>query len=190
MEESSARPLGRAFLSRCLPTCLPNLNAHLVFWLVIVLGTTLDLWSKKAVFQWLQHRPDHSFSVIDGFLTLVMAENSGAAFGIASGQRWALAAVSITALVIVFGIFFFSRTRQKSVHLALALFAAGILGNLWDRLFNDGLVRDFIDVVYWPGKHWPAFNVADTMLCVAVAALLLSNLFTHWSYRRRPPQRK
>lgn len=177
-------------MSRCSSTTLPSLNAHLVFWLVIVLGTTLDLWSKKAVFKWLPSRPDHSFSVIDGFLTLIMAENSGAAFGIASGRRWALSAVSIAALIIVFGVFFFSRTRQKSVHLALGLFAAGILGNLWDRLFNDGLVRDFVDVVYWPARHWPAFNVADSMLCAAVVLLLLSNLFTHWSYRRRARRRK
>jgi lipoprotein signal peptidase len=51
-------------------------------------------------------------------------------------------------------------------------------------------VRDFVDVVYWPGRHWPAFNVADSMLCAAVVLLLLSNLFTHWSYRRRARRRK
>jgi signal peptidase II len=39
-------------------------------------------------------------------------------------------------------------------------------------------VRDFIDVVYWPGKHWPAFNVADSMLCAAVALIIISGFFT------------
>ena len=54
------------------------------------------------------------------------------------------------------------------VQVALGLFAAGVSGNLWDRIFNGGQVRDFIDVVYWPGRHWHTFNVADAMLCIAV----------------------
>jgi len=56
---------------------------------------------------------------------------------------------------------------------ALAFFAAGVLGNLWDRLFYDGMVRDFIDL-YYDRWHWPAFNVADALLCTAVALYLVS----------------
>jgi signal peptidase II len=62
--------------------------------------------------------------------------------------------------------------------LSLALFVGGILGNLHDRLFNNGLVRDFIDA-YYRDWHWPAFNVADSALCIAVALILLSNFLTH-----------
>jgi signal peptidase II len=59
------------------------------------------------------------------------------------------------------------------VHVALGLFAAGVCGNLYDRIFNDGLVRDFIDV-YYRQHHWPAFNVADSMLCIAVGLGIIS----------------
>jgi len=80
--------------------------------------------------------------------------------------------------------------KQRVAQVALGLFAAGVCGNLWDRAFNDGLVRDFIDVVYWPGRHWPSFNVADSMLCVAVGLLVVTTLFTDLSCRKHdPPQR-
>ncbi len=119
-----------------------------------------------------------------------MALNDGAAFGLFSGKPYLLVAVSIVALIAVFAIFLFSGTERRFVHIALALFAAGVCGNLYDRIFNNGLVRDFIDVVYWPGRHWPAFNIADSMLCVGVGLLLISTFFTGKSSRKRAQQHK
>ena len=155
---------------------LPPLEAHLLFWPIAIIGVLLDLWTKKIVFNWLRHRG--SVKIIDGFLQFVLAENDGAAFGIASGRYHLLLVVSATALMVILALFLFSRTNQKIVNASLALFAAGICGNLWDRIFNNGCVRDFIDVVYWPGKHWPAFNVADSLLCIGVALLIISTFFT------------
>ena len=153
---------------------LPDLAAQLVFWPLVVIGIALDLWSKRAVFDWLQQQQGNSISIIDGFLQLVIAENAGAAFGIAAGQRYLLVTVSVIALIVIFAVFLFSGTKQKLVQIALGLFAAGVCGNLYDRIFNNGLVRDFIDVVYWPGRHWPAFNIADSMLCVGVGLMIIS----------------
>lgn len=161
---------------------LPNLKAHLIFWPLVVGGVALDLWSKAFVFDWLQQQGRDSFPVINGFLRLVMAVNDGAAFGLFRGNTHWLAAVSVVALIMVFGLFLFGGFKQKLMHVALALFTAGVLGNLYDRIFNGGLVRDFIDVVYWPGRHWPAFNVADSMLCIAVALLITSMLLTEKSH--------
>jgi len=188
-EESGARPSsGRAFLSdtkkplRCTPLwrgiAVPGLKTQLIFWPLTVLGLALDLWSKRAVFDWLRQQQSNSISIIDGFLRLVEERNPGAAFGIASGQRYLLISVSVIALIVIFGIFLFSGTERKLVHIALGLFAAGVCGNLYDRIFNDGSVRDFIDIVYWPGKHWPAFNIADSLLCVGVGLMIISCLLT------------
>ena len=81
-EESRARPgSGRAFLNRH-PLVLPGLEAHLLFWPLVVAGLLLDLWSKSTIFDWLPKQPGNSFSIIDGFLRLVMALNDGAAFGL------------------------------------------------------------------------------------------------------------
>ncbi len=155
--------------------CSPSSGIrHLLFWPVFAAGVVLDLWTKNAVFNWLGDLRRDSVTIINGFLRLQLAENPGAAFGIATGQRSLLVVVSVAALVVVIAVFLFAGTNRKIIQIALALFAAGVSGNLYDRLFNNGLVRDFIDVVYWPGRHWPAFNVADSMLCIAVGLLILS----------------
>jgi signal peptidase II len=186
-EDNSARPnLGRAFLER-LSLALPDSKAQLTFWSLLVVGLVLDLWTKKAVFDWLDHH--RSFSIINGFLQLVRVLNNGAAFGILAGKPYLLTAISVVALVAIFTVFLFSRSQQRLVHIALGLFAAGVCGNLYDRIFNDGLVRDFIDV-YYGRYHWPAFNVADSLLCIGVGLLLISTLFTGKSSRRRAQQHK
>ena len=189
-EGNIARPdSGRAFL-KCRRFVLPGLKAQFVFWPLMAAGIMLDLWSKKAVFDWLQQHPHNTVSIIEGFLQLVTTENAGAAFGIAAGQTVMLVMFSVVALVLIFAIFFFSGTEQKLAHIALGLFAAGICGNLYDRIFNNGLVRDFIDVVYWPGRHWPAFNVADSMLCVGMGLIIFSGFFTERSSRKRVRRHK
>ncbi len=189
-EETNSRPSSSCSFLKHRPFVLPGLAAQLIFWPLVAAGLTLDLWSKKAVFTWLVQKPGNSVTVMDGFLRLVLAENQGAAFGIAAGQYRLLVAVSVIALVVIFVVFLFSASQHKLVHIALAFFAAGVCGNLWDRIFNDGRVRDFIDVVYWPGRHWPAFNVADTMLCIAVGLLLVSSFFTGQSCQKRAQQHK
>ena len=54
---------------------------------------------------------------------------------------------------------------------ALALIMGGALGNLVDRLWL-GMVIDFIDV-HAGGWHWPAFNVADSAVCVGAVLYVL-----------------
>jgi len=168
---------------------LPSLKAHLLFWPLMAAGCTLDLWTKAAVFDWLKQKPDNSVSIIDGFLRLVMALNDGAAFGLFSGKPYVLAAFSAIALIVIIAIFLFGGTQHTPVHIALALFAAGVCGNLYDRVFNEGFVRDFIDV-YCRRYHWPAFNIADALLCIGVGILVLSTFLTGKQYRKHGRQHK
>ena len=168
---------------------LSDAKAHLIFWPIVMVGVAFDLWTKRTVFNWLSTRPHNELAVIGGFCKLVMRVNSGAAFSIATGRTPLLIIVSIVALIVVVAIFLFGNIQRKITQIALALFTAGIIGNLYDRLFNDGFVRDFIDVVYWPGKHWPAFNVADSMLCVAVGLLIVGNITSAYSQKPAHPQK-
>ena len=153
----------------------PGFWEHLLYWSIVVGGVFLDLWSKHAVFAWLSGREEGWYSVIDGFLRLVIAENDGAAFGLASGQRWFLLTVSFGALIAVPMIFVFGRIQHRVMQISLGLITAGVVGNLYDRLFNEGRVRDFIDV-YRGRWHWPAFNVADSLLCIGVGLIIIGIL--------------
>ena len=70
-------------------------------------------------------------------------------------------------------------SHRKLLSLSLTLIAAGALGNMIDRTVY-GYVVDFLDF-YWQGWHWPAFNVADTAICIGafLACLVI------W---RKPPE--
>ena len=57
--------------------------------------------------------------------------------------------------------------------ISFALIAAGALGNVIDRI-RYGAVIDFLDF-YFGGYHWPAFNVADSSICVGVVILFIIN---------------
>ena len=129
---------------------LPDAVGHLIFWPILLSGLLADLWTKQAVFAWLESKLGQSAEIVDGFLSFRMALNTGAAFGIFSGRLPFLVGVSAVALLVILGVFFFGAARQRMIQVSLGLFAAGVSGNLWDRLFNGGQVRDFIDVVYWP----------------------------------------
>jgi len=171
--ESDARlTKGRAFFKRQL-SLLPDARAHLIFWPLMVGGVVLDIWSKKAVFAWMKEEPDFRYVIIDGFLQFVMALNDGAAWGMFSGRRFMLILVSAIALIAGIVIFLSSGKELRIFHAGLAIFTAGVCGNLYDRIFNDGMVRDFIDV-YYRGHHWPAFNVGDSMLCIGVGLMIIS----------------
>ena len=176
----------RALLKQ-IPLLLPDTRAHLIFWPLMIGGLALDLWTKKAVFDWLGSY--ERYSVVDGFLQLVPALNNGAAFGWFAGRAHFLAAVSIGAVITILGVFLFSGSRQRLVHIALGLFAAGVCGNLYDRMFNNGSVRDFIDV-YYRNFHWHTFNIADSLLVLGVGALIISTFVTEKPGRKHDPQQK
>lgn len=163
--------------SRTAASPLGRLQATLLFWPIAVLGATLDLWSKHAVFQWLDINMNEYYIVIEGFLRIIPRENSGAAFSMFQGWTYFLVTISVVAMLTVIGIFFFVKIHSRLMLFALGCMTGGIIGNLYDRAFNEGRVRDFIDVLIpiidYP---WPTFNVADSLLCIGVGLLIISNL--------------
>lgn len=172
-ENNPARPeKGRVFLSGKIK--IPSLNGHLIFWSVLVAGLAADLFSKQWVFQFLKEKPENQQWIFKPVLQFITALNDGAAFSIASGQRYMLVAVSSFAFVAVIIAFMIGLFKKKWMLIVMAMLAAGIAGNLYDRIFNDGAVRDFISVTYFPGVNpWPTFNIADSLLCIGVGILII-----------------
>ena len=126
----------------------------------------------------------HSFAlyesreIIPGFFNLTYLVNNGAAFSILAGQpalwRQAFFITATAIALILIGVAQRSCGRQSMVYsLALALIAGGAIGNLIDRI-RLGYVIDFLDV-YAGSYHWPAFNVADSAICIGVALFLIKN---------------
>jgi signal peptidase II len=165
-------------ISELLNRKVTVLSAHLLFWPVFIIGLAADLWTKSYVFDWLGSRAPRRYSLIDGFFQFVLVENRGAAWGIAADKTIPLILISLLAIVIVFAVFLLTRKPSAVVVFSLGLLAAGICGNLYDRVFNDGGVRDFLDF-YYRDIHFPAFNIADSMLTVAVFLLIIVTIFAH-----------
>ena len=114
---------------------------------------------------------------VTGFMSLVLAYNTGAAFSFLAGapgwQRWFF--MGIAALASVFLVWMLRRGNSRLLCAGLALILGGALGNLWDRI-AVGMVVDFL-LFHYGAWSWPAFNVADSAISVG-AALLIIDSFT------------
>ncbi len=113
---------------------------------------------------------------ITSFFDLVHYHNEGAAFGFlndAGGwQKWFFTAISVTAAIVITYLIK-KHSTQKLFCLGLALVLGGALGNLYDRI-TLGYVVDFLNF-HWNSHVFPAFNVADSAICVGVGFLLLDS---------------
>lgn len=159
---------------------LPAKGAIFAFVIIIAAGALADLWSKQAAFTYLDNAGLYQKPVIEGFFNLVKAENTGAAWSSFQGQKIFLIVISLIAFDLIVLVFFTGQIKHRITFIAVSLFAAGIIGNLYDRIFNDGKVRDFLDFyITMNGRslHWPAFNIADSLLCIAVGFMVISNIF-------------
>lgn len=118
-----------------------------------------------------------SFPVIEGLFNITYLRNKGAAFGILASSAYRLPfflMISTIAVVVILVAVSKLRDDQKLNVVSLSLIFSGALGNMIDRV-RLGEVIDFLDV-YWKGHHWPAFNIADSAICVGVFILAIEML--------------
>lgn len=168
-----------------------------------VLDQLTKFWT-IATFQPPWHTPGASIVVVEDFFYLVRVHNQGVAFGFGNGTAWApivflIVPIIALTLIRVFwkkGVF----SHPLSV-IAVALLLCGIFGNLTDRLIQGFLLEDFKHASFWTrlsegyvvdfvlvkipfydkivpssGGWWPAFNIADSCICIAAVLLFLGGL--------------
>ena len=112
--------------------------------------------------------------VVPDFFHLVNVTNTGAAFGSFRGNNTFFIIISIIALVVVAVLLVRRRPFDAWRDVSLALLLAGILGNLTDRLLY-GHVIDFLlfNLHIRFADPWPAFNVADSCISIAVVLFII-----------------
>ena len=116
--------------------------------------------------------------VIPDFFNLVYVTNKGAAFSMFASiespvRHYFFVSLNLIAAAGLTVAAFMMRGRHLLYVISFACIAAGALGNLIDRI-RSGAVIDFLDF-YFGSYHWPAFNVADSSICVGVALLFIVN---------------
>lgn len=161
-------------------------RGKLGFWFTAAPLLALDLWSKSAVFAFLESiKPPGStmasvqHDVWDAEslkLSLVGWYNKGTIWGLFQDFTAALIVMRFAAVLVI--LYFVRKlpASARGTQFVLGLIMAGAVGNLWDNLTEPRGVRDFIlfkgDLLQPIGGMFPAFNVADS--CICVGAFLLA----------------
>ena len=128
---------------------------------------------------------DEMVSVIPGFFNLVQVHNTGAAFGMLTDNNLFFIALSCAALIVL-GILGWKKVFVDGPsRWAAALLVAGICGNLTDRILH-GHVIDFLDFILPVYGRWPAFNVADSSICIAAGLFIVASFLDTKGKKAQP----
>ncbi len=156
---------------------MPSSNrlSNLLPWLWFVLAFLIilfDQWTKNLVVASLELNQREA---ITSFFNLTHRYNYGIAFSIFDnidgGQRWPLSALAfVVSIALIVWIFRIGKKTTFEV-CGLALILGGAIGNLYDRVVL-GYVVDFIEV-YYQTYYWPAFNIADSAICIGAGLILI-----------------
>ena len=133
---------------------------------VLLLDQATKLWVVSSLHE--------SRTIIPAILEFTRVRNTGAAFGMFSGQMWLLLLVALAAFLAILFFFYDLCDGFPERYFALLLVLSGILGNSIDRLWRGNVV-DFIHVHYKNVWHYAVFNVADIAICVGVGIFVLSS---------------
>ncbi|ACJ30410.1 Peptidase A8, signal peptidase II [Shewanella piezotolerans WP3] len=143
------------------------------YW-IVVLVFIADQLSKQWVLS--------SFELYESVKLLPMfnftyVRNYGAAFSFLSDaggwQRWLFTFVAVGFSILLSVWLRQQSTKMWRLNLAYTLVIGGALGNLIDRL-QHGFVVDFLDF-YWKTSHFPAFNIADSAICIGAGLIILDS---------------
>jgi signal peptidase II len=151
----------------------------------------LDQWTKQMVLRFIS--PDEPRVLVTDFFSLVNVTNPGAVAGFRVSEFLRLVnvtntgaefdnkfftVISFVALLIVLVLLLRPRAPDGWRDLSLALLLAGILGNLTDRLLYGHVIDFLLFDLHIPYAHpWPAFNVADSCISVAVVLFIIHSFW-------------
>ena len=136
----------------------------------------LDQWTKLMVLRSIS--PDEPRAVVPDFFNLVNVTNDGAAFGSFRGNNTFFIVISAIAFLVVLALLVQRRPPDVWRDASLALLLAGILGNLTDRLLYGHVIDFLLFDLHIPYAHpWPAFNVADSCISIAVISFVLHSFW-------------
>ena len=116
--------------------------------------------------------------VVPDFFAVVNVTNDGAAFGSFKNNNAFFIVLSCLAFVFVFALLVRgSRSHDRLRDVSLSLLLAGIMGNLTDRLLHGHVIDFALFDLHVPLAHpWPAFNVADSCIFIAVFCFIVHSL--------------
>ena len=149
------------------------MNTRLRFlWLLSLPLYALDHITKLLAIHYIA--PDEPRIIIPEFFALVFVTNTGAAFGSFKNNNLFFIVLSCGALLFIFSMLLRKRPRDNWRDVSLALLLAGVMGNLTDRFLYGHVIDFLLFDLHVPFAHpFPAFNVADSCICIAVFCFIV-----------------
>ena len=147
-------------------------SRYILFAMISTIGIIIDQLTKIYIDRSMQLFD--SIPIAENFFHITYVRNKGAAFSFLSNASWRIPffiTVSVIAALVILIAFRKLRDDQRLAQISLAMIFSGAIGNLIDRV-RMGEVIDFLDA-HWYRHHWPAFNVADSLICVGVFLLAI-----------------
>jgi len=145
--------------------------AGLISLAVVAADQLTKIWVRKSL-----PTADIRIEIISNHLDFIHRKNPGIAFSLFASAKYApviFAALSVVAVVFILWMIYKNKNLPGKVLIALAAIAGGAVGNLIDRIIPPHKVIDFID--FYVGQwHWPAFNIADSSICIGAFLLIIS----------------
>ncbi len=147
-------------------------------WLALIIFVA-DIAIKLVVMNTMGYGWNNRIEILP-FFNLLYVHNYGAAFSFLSDQagwqRWLFTGIAfvVTAMLT----YWMSKlpAKEKWNNIAYAMIIGGAIGNVFDRVVH-GFVVDYLDF-YWGTYHWPAFNLADTTICIGAAMIILDGFIS------------
>lgn len=145
--------------------------------IVAVIVATLDQISKAVVFGYMTEQA--SVIQVTSFFNLVVAWNTGVSFSMFNDLgNLGVYVLSGFALVVAFFLLcWLKNEKSRYMQIALGMVIGGAVGNVIDRV-RLGAVFDFLDV-HINTHHWPAFNLADSFICIGAVMIICDGLLNN-----------
>jgi signal peptidase II len=165
-----------------------------LFWILVLVFVSADLWTKQVAISHVHDSFDGRLSggsspvvwVKEPWFGLVSVENKGGPWGVGAGISGILKIVRFAALGVILYLLAATPRKARLQITALAMIMGGAVGNIWDTI-AFGSVRDFLyfDLDFAPADPWPAFNLADSLICSGVVLLAVVFFFEWLRDRKR-----
>ncbi len=142
---------------------------------VAALVLAADQLSKYLVLNFILE--NRSMIIYTSYFNLVRAWNTGVSFSMFNDWgMWGVVLLSLLAFgIILFLLLWLRKEQSRVLQVALGLIIGGAVGNVIDRI-RLGAVFDFLDF-HIGEQHWPAFNVADSFICIGAGIIIIHSLF-------------
>lgn len=151
-----------------------KLYAVVLFVLIPFVGFIVDFYTKILIIK--NVCPQGVQISVLPFFNLVCVLNTGVSFGMFAGmENGAKILLVLTTAILFFIYYLMYNEKDLWTKYGYSIVISGAFGNIIDRFLHRGVI-DFLDF-YYKNFHYPAFNVADSLVFIGVCLIIFRQFF-------------